>query len=120
MTAIKHGDSLEPERTPEYRAWDSMIQRCTNPNRHQYEDYGGRGITICPQWFTYEVFLKDVGRKPSPEYTLDRIRNNEGYYPGNVKWSTRKEQRVNRREIEKKYRTVFGFTENDSDYEPII
>lgn len=83
--------------TPEYRAWIKIHQRCENPRDKNYSDYGGRGITVSPDWRTFETFFAAVGARPSPLHTLDRVRNNEGYYPGNVRWATRKEQSRNRR-----------------------
>jgi hypothetical protein len=93
-----HGESGTGKETPEYRAWRHMIERCQNSNHKHYRHYGGRGIIVCKEWLeSYEQFLKDVGRKPSSELTLERINNERGYEPGNVKWATRKEQQNNRR-----------------------
>lgn len=91
-----HGES---HRTPEWRAWQNMKARCTNPKIKQWKDYGGRGISVCPEWGdSYEAFLAYVGRKPSPQHSLDRFPNNDGNYePGNVRWATTKEQVNNRR-----------------------
>ncbi len=83
---------------PEYRAWQSMKTRCLNPNRKQYKDYGGRGIAVCAEWLTsFANFLAYIGPKPTPEHTLERIDNNSGYQPGNVKWALRIEQNHNTR-----------------------
>lgn len=81
----------------EYHSWTTMISRCTDPEWPQYEDYGGRGITVCPEWFDFQNFIKDVGLRPSVDYTLDRKDNSRGYEPGNVRWATREEQARNRR-----------------------
>jgi hypothetical protein len=73
-----------------------MIQRCTNPNFKQWAHYGGRGITVCDRWRSFENFLADMGRRPQG-LTLERENNDRGYEPGNCKWATRLEQRANRR-----------------------
>ena len=75
-----------------------MIRRCDNPYDDSYKNYGARGVMVCPKWYNYEIFLLDVGRRPSPQHSIDRIDNNKGYYPENVKWSTRKEQQRNKRD----------------------
>jgi hypothetical protein len=89
--------------TPEYEIWCSMIKRCENPNHHAYDRYGGRGIRVCPEWRSdFAAFLRDVGRRPRPELSLDRIDNNGNYEAGNVRWATAKEQAANRRTPTKK------------------
>lgn len=89
-----HGNS----RTPENRAWRGMIQRCTNPNNPAFKNYGGRGITICDEWrHDFMAFYNHVGKKPSSKHSIDRIDNNLGYFPNNVKWATRYEQNNNSR-----------------------
>lgn len=85
-------------RTAEYRAWEGMIQRCTNPNNAAYEDYGGRGITVFPLWIhDFLAFYEYMGPKPYPEYSLDRIDVDGNYEPGNLRWATLYVQRRNRR-----------------------
>jgi hypothetical protein len=94
---ITHRDSINREVTVEYAAWTTMKSRCYNSNNKRYDMYGGRGILVCDEWLhNYSAFLAYVGRKPSPEYTLDRIDNDKGYEPGNVRWATPKEQNGNR------------------------
>lgn len=82
--------------TIEYRAWDSMRQRCNNPNHRQYANYGGRGIIVCKRWNEFVNFLADMGRRPAGK-SLDRIDNSKGYYPSNCRWATSVEQNRNTR-----------------------
>lgn len=91
----RHGESNAARRpaSSEYMTWISMIQRCVNPKHKFWHRYGGRGITVCDRWrSSFENFLADVGRRPSPELSIDRIDNDGNYEPGNVKWSTQAEQ----------------------------
>jgi hypothetical protein len=78
-----------------------MRNRCNNPNFHQYHDYGGRGIRICARWDDFEMFAADVGDPPSKEYTIDRIDNDLGYCPENVRWADRSTQNKNQRRWKK-------------------
>lgn len=80
---------------PLYTTWQDMRSRCLNPNFKQWKDYGGRGITICPEWDSYEQFAADMGPKPTQQHTLDRKNNDLGYCKGNCRWATRKEQQHN-------------------------
>ena len=94
---FKHGNGMGCGRTKEYKAWQSMKQRCYNFNRECYDHYGGRGIKVCDEWLNnFEAFLADVGPAPSSEHSIDRINNDGNYEPGNVKWSTVFEQNHNR------------------------
>jgi len=84
--------------TPEYRAWKAMIERCENPNCKHYRNYGGRGIAVHTGFrSSFMAFLNEIGNRPSPGHSLDRIDNSKGYEPGNVRWATRKEQNRNLR-----------------------
>ena len=84
---------------PLYATWCNMKARCDNPNHPQFKDYGGRGISYFLSWALFPAFLGDVGEKPFPEATLDRIDNNGDYTPHNVRWADRTTQRVNSRQI---------------------
>jgi hypothetical protein len=82
----------------EYRVWASMKDRCSNSKNKRYKDYGGRGIDVCQRWKdSFTNFLEDMGARPSPQHSIDRIDNNMGYIPDNCKWSTRSEQQRNKR-----------------------
>ena len=84
--------------TSEYMAWVSMKQRCLNPRHRDYVNYGGRGIGVCLEWQTsFEAFFRDVGPRPGRGYSLDRINNDAGYAPGNVRWATASQQNRNQR-----------------------
>lgn len=91
-----HGCSRPKRWTKEYRAWAAMLQRCGNPNATAYKHYGGRGITVCPEWREFEVFLSDIGMCPEG-MTLGRINNDGNYEPGNVRWESTFQQGNNRR-----------------------
>jgi hypothetical protein len=105
--AMKHGHAAGGKKSPEHRAWDSMIRRCRNPTTKKYNLYGGRGIAVADRWLSFENFYADVGPRPSGTtktgraiYSLDRWPDPDGdYEPGNVRWATDLQQRHNRSKL---------------------
>lgn len=93
--ATRHGK----HKTPEYRIWAGMISRCENRKLRSWKNYGGRGISICPEWrASFEAFFAHAGIRPSARHSIDRFPNNDGdYEPGNVRWATMSEQLRNNR-----------------------
>lgn len=105
--AVQRAAGLCTDQHPEHGIWTAMVARCSNPNHAAYANYGGRGISVCPEWAeSFWVFLRDVGKRPSPELTLDRIDNDDNYEPGNMRWTTRKEQSLNSRRV--RFRDIDG------------
>lgn len=96
--------TIKTHYAQEYRIWNMMHVRTEDPRHEAYKHYGGRRIKVCPEWHKnapdgkgFERFLEHVGKRPSMEYSIDRIDNDRGYEPGNVRWATAKEQRANQR-----------------------
>lgn len=88
---------LRRTTTPGYKSWWGMIMRCTNPRNRKYRLYGGRGIQICDRWrLSFDAFISDMGPRPSPKHSIDRIDNDGNYEPGNCRWATMKEQNLNK------------------------
>jgi hypothetical protein len=115
ITPLKHG---ECRKTAEYSTWRHIIDRCENPNAVGYSYYGGRGIRVCEKWRnSYEAFLADVGRRPSPKHSIERIDCDGHYEPGNVIWLLRSEQVNNRRNTVRL--TVDGITRNVAEWSKI-
>lgn len=97
-----HGCSPLGRPTAEYRAWQAMINRCTNPNYKSWKHYGGRGITVCQRWLDgFQNFLEDMGLRPEDKQTLDRKNTNGNYEPDNCRWATWVEQANNKRPKQK-------------------
>jgi len=94
---LKHGAAVNGTLTPEYVAWKEMHSRCSRNREEERRNYQERGINVCEEWSEFAPFFEHMGRKPGPEYSLDRIDNDKGYFPGNCRWATRLQQRQNQR-----------------------
>lgn len=103
---VKKVKGVRTSRTPEYRTWLHLKERCLNPNHHKSQDYLGRGIKVCDAWKnSFETFYRDMGDKPSPKHSIDRINNDGDYEPGNCRWATMLQQASNTR-----HKNKYGYT----------
>ena len=82
-----------------YRCWASMRLRCNCPTHPNYHRYGGRGISVCERWNSFDLFVEDMGPKPSPTHSIERVDNDGGYCPSNCVWATSQEQNKNKSQI---------------------
>lgn len=93
-----NGESHGWHGTPEYNAWKAMKGRCYNQNKKSFLLYGGRGIKVCDRWLnSFKNFLKDMGKRPSPRHSLDRINVDGDYEPNNCRWADDSVQNANKR-----------------------
>lgn len=108
--STKHGYNKRGKRYKIYNSWSDMIKRCTNPNVHNYNNYGGRGIKVCKRWqHSFANFFEDMGEPPTKKHSLDRIDNNKGYCKSNCRWATPKQQQTNKRNS--RLKTYMGKTQ---------
>ena len=92
-------DGFHPREHPNYVVWVCMLRRCENVNDPAYINYGARGIVVCERWQHFRFFVEDMGVRPEPNLTIERVDNSKGYEPGNCIWDTRSNQCVNRRKF---------------------
>lgn len=109
-------DGYSPRKHPNYPVWAGMKTRCSNTNAPGYRKYGARGITYCEEWEHFANFCRDMGVRPSPHHTLDRIDNGKGYFPGNCRWATRTQQCLNRNRFANNSTGVTGVVEKRGRY----
>lgn len=96
--SVRRASSHGMSNVPEYRHWINMISRCENPSTPDYENYGGRGIRICKAWRdSFDAFFQDMGRRPSPRHSVDRIDVNGDYEAANCRWADARTQCRNMR-----------------------
>lgn len=94
---IIHGGARRGDEAPEYMCWRGMIERCHNPKNTNYIHYGGRGIHVCNEWRRDFAAFVAHGPRVSMAHSVDRIDNDRGYEPGNVRWATQSQQLLNKR-----------------------
>ncbi len=92
----KHGHAIRASKSKTYKIWVGMMQRCTNPNGGNWNNYGGRGIVVCNRWLKFENFLADMDRCPSG-LSIERVDNEGPYAPWNCIWGTLEQQNSNKR-----------------------
>jgi hypothetical protein len=95
---LKHGATVGGVKSSEYKVWQEMMRRCNNKKSQYYKYYGGRGVIVCERWLNgFENFIEDMGKRPSPKHSIDRINANGNYEPNNCRWATGSQQAVNQR-----------------------
>lgn len=91
-----HGHCVKGKFSGTYETWKGIKERCQNRKHVQFRNYGGRGIRLCERWQSFEGFLSDMGERPLA-HSIDRIDNDGNYEPGNCRWATDDQQRINKR-----------------------
>lgn len=119
----KHGDPTKVafrrtehgmSHSPEYVVWASMLSRTRYPSHGSFANYGAKGIGVCDRWQEFVHFFADMGPRPSPAHSIERVDNDRGYEPDNCRWATLQEQRRNMRQ--NRHITVDGVTRIATDW----
>ena len=103
-TNWRHGHSVGGKHSYTYTSWNAMMNRCSNVSHRNYHLYGGRGITVCERWHSFQNFLEDMGDRP-PNFTLERINNDGNYEPTNCRWVTKAQNNASGRRRPKRKTT---------------
>lgn len=96
LAAGRHSHAAKGQRRRGYTCWVQMVSRCTDPKCEQYNQYGGKGITVCNRWLVFDNFIADMGPRPTLGHSIDRKDNKGNYEPSNCRWATRTEQNRNK------------------------
>lgn len=110
-------DGFAVREHPLYMTWANMLSRCFCETDPSYVNYGGRGIKVCNRWYHFANFAEDMGEKPSPELSIERVDNNRGYERDNCIWDTRSNQCVNRRKFKNNTSGATGVVEVGDRFE---
>lgn len=97
LEQTRPGDWGERTSHPLYKLWHGVLRRCEDPKHKDYVNYGARGIKVCERWKDFWTFLEDMGERPSPSHSIDRVDVNGDYSPDNCRWATPQTQGRNRR-----------------------
>lgn len=92
-----HGFAARNSKPPEYLVWKAMRERCSGARAKDRKHYADRGISVCQRWESFAAFYEDMGPRPGSGYSIDRIDNEQGYYPENCRWADARTQRHNQR-----------------------
>lgn len=96
--SYKHGNAKRSGESLEFRSWRAIKDRCYRPSSSSYKNYGAKGIKMCDRWLnSFPNFLEDMGLKPTPGHSIDRINSGGNYEPSNCRWATNIEQSNNQR-----------------------